>query len=81
MAPVNNKIQRKEDVKMSYTIVDQDGLRASFEEYIAKSGIKVRFLANKLGICETTISNWRKSRMVLPDRQYMSLMNYLIQHK
>lgn len=73
-------IERK-NKKMAYSIKDQDGLRVSFEDYLAESGVKVRFLANKVNICETIISNWRKSRMQLPDKQFNSLLNYLIQHK
>lgn len=66
---------------MAFNIKDQNGLRESLESYLKDSGVKVRFLSKKVNICETIICHFRKGRMQLPDKQYNSLLSYLIEKK
>ncbi len=66
---------------MAFNIKDQEGLRTSLISHLIESGVKTRHISKKTNIGESVLCHFKKGRMQLPDRQFNSLLNYLIQHK
>lgn len=60
--------------------MDQNVARKSFEEYISH-GVKVRYIAEQLGIHEAILSMWRKNKRNLPKKHYLKLVNYVLNKK
>lgn len=59
---------------------DQDVARKSFEQYLTDSGVKVRYIAQKIGCHESSICHWRKGRDMRTGL-YMKLVSFLLTKK
>ncbi len=55
----------------------QNEVRKQFEEYIKVNGIKVRFIAKKIGLSESTLSHWRKRRRNLSMEHLQALLDIM----
>ncbi len=55
----------------------QNELREKFTNYIEKNGIKVRFIANLLGLSESTLSHWRKGRRDISIKHIEKLLDII----
>ena len=59
---------------------NQDVTRRSFEEYLVASGVKVRYVADRIGCHESSICHWRKGRDMRTGL-YLKLVNFLLNRK
>ncbi|MDD3173377.1 MAG: hypothetical protein PHF63_06925 [Herbinix sp.] len=56
---------------------DQEEVRNRYMRFLNETGTNQKFLCNKLGINESTMSRWRNNKLYLPRYDLVSIEDYI----
>lgn len=59
----------------------QDATRRSFEHYLEESGVKLKFVADRIGCHYSSLAHWRSGDRDFHQDLYQRLVKFLLERK